>query len=97
MEKNQVKFGALLSYLLIVINSFYGLVIAPYVLGTIGSSEYGVYKTIASMTASVSVLEFGLSGTLQRYLAKYRALNDEKGSYNFSAMCFYNFLCNTKS
>lgn len=87
MEKNQVKFGALLSYLLIVINSFYGLVIAPFVLGTIGDSEYGVYKTIASMTASVAVLEFGLSGTLQRYLAKYRALKDEKSGYNFSAMC----------
>ena len=70
MRKNEVKIGALLSYLLIFLNSFYGLVIAPYVLGTIGNSEYGVYKTIASMTASVSVLEFGLSGTLQRYLAK---------------------------
>ena len=87
MEKNQVKFGALLSYLLIIVNSFYGLVIAPFVLGTIGDSEYGVYKTIASMTASVAVLEFGLSGTLQRYLAKYRALKDEKSGYNFSAMC----------
>ena len=87
MGKSQVKVGALLSYLLIAVNSFYGLVIAPYVLGTIGSSEYGVYKTIASMTASVSVLEFGLSGTLQRYLAKYRALKDEKSGYNFSAMC----------
>lgn len=87
MGKNQVKFGALLSYLLIVINSFYGLIITPYVLSMIGSSEYGVYKTIASMTASVAILEFGLSGTLQRYLAKYRALKDEKSAYNFSAMC----------
>ena len=87
MRKNEVKIGALLSYLLIFLNSFYGLVIAPYVLGTIGNSEYGVYKTIASMTASVSVLEFGLSGTLQRYLAKYRALKDDKSGYNFSAMC----------
>lgn len=87
MERNEVKIGAMLSYLLIFVNSFYGLVIAPYVLGTIGSSEYGVYKTIASMTASVSVLEFGLGGTLQRYLAKYRAAKDDKSSYNFSAMC----------
>ena len=87
MEKNEVKIGAMLSYLLIFVNSFYGLVIAPYVLGTIGNSEYGVYKTIASMTASVSVLEFGLGGTLQRYLAKFRAQKDEKSSYNFSAMC----------
>ena len=54
MANKQVKYGALLSYILIVLNSIYGLVIMPFVLGTIGESEYGVYKTIGSLASSVS-------------------------------------------
>lgn len=86
MQKNEVKFGAILSYVLIILNSVYGLVIAPYLMSTIGTSEYGVYKTIGAMTASLSVLELGIGGTMQRYIAKFRALKDDKNISNFSAM-----------
>lgn len=87
MAKSEVKWGAMLSYVLIALNSIYGLVIMPFVLGAIGESEYGVYKTIGAMTATISVMELGLGGTMQKYIAQYRALNDERNSYNFSAMC----------
>lgn len=86
MKRNEVKFGAILSYALIFFNAIYGLVIAPYVLSTIGTSEYGVYKTIGSMTISLTVLELGIGGTLQRYIAKFNALNLKKEATNFSAM-----------
>lgn len=86
MAKNEVKWGAILSYLLIFINSVYGLIIAPFILGTIGESEYGVYKSIASIATSISVLELGLGGTVQRFLAKYNAQKDKESAYNFSAM-----------
>lgn len=85
-KHNEVKYGALLSYILIAANAFYGLLIAPYILAQIGESEYGVYKTIASMTASVAVLEFGLGATLQRYIAKFRVEGDQKSAINYSAM-----------
>ena len=86
MAKNEVKWGAILSYMLIFINSVYGLIIAPFILGTIGESEYGVYKSIASIATSISVLELGLGGTVQRFLAKYNAQKDKESAYNFSAM-----------
>ena len=87
MARNEVKWGAILSYVLIVANSLYGLVIMPFVLGTIGESEYGVYKTIGALTATISVMELGLGSTIQRFLAKYRAEKQEQKSENFSAMC----------
>lgn len=87
MAKNEVKWGALLSYLLIALNSIYGLVIMPFILGAIGESEYGVYKTIGAMTATISVMELGLGGTMQKYIAQYRARNEAKKAYNYSAMC----------
>lgn len=86
MSKNEVRNGAILSYIIIFVNTVFGLVIAPYLLSTIGNSEYGVYKTIGSMTASLSVLELGMGGTLQRYIAKFNALKEKEKSYNFSAM-----------
>lgn len=86
MARNEVKYGALLSYVLIIINSLYGLVITPYILSTIGESEYGVYKTIGALTASISVLELGIGGTLQRYIAKFNAQKDTESCRNFSAM-----------
>jgi len=86
MAKNEVKYGALLSYILIFLNSIYGLVIAPFILSTIGTSEYGVYKSIGSMTASLTVLELGIGGTMQRYIAKFNSLNQKKEAQNFSAM-----------
>jgi O-antigen/teichoic acid export membrane protein len=87
MARSEVKWGALLSYVLIALNSIYGLVIMPFVLGAIGESEYGVYKTIGAMTATISVMELGLGGTMQKYISQYRAQNEEKKAYNYSAMC----------
>lgn len=87
MAKSEVKWGALLSYVLIALNSIYGLIIMPFVLGAIGESEYGVYKTIGAMTATISVMELGLGSTMQKYIAQYRAQKEEKKAYNYSAMC----------
>lgn len=87
MAKNEVKWGAILSYVLIVLNSIYGLVMMPFILGAIGESEFGVYKTIGAMTSTISVMELGLGSTMQKYIAQFRAQKDEKMAYNYSAMC----------
>lgn len=86
MKINQVKWGAIISYVLIVVNVAYGMIISPYILSAIGSSEYGVYKTIGSLTATVSVLELGIGAMLQRYIARFNAEKKEKELSNFSAM-----------
>ncbi len=86
MKQNQVKWGAILSYMLIVINAAYGMIMSPYILSTIGSSEYGVYKTIGSMTATIAVLELGIGAMLQRYIARFNAEKKTRELSNFSAM-----------
>ena len=84
--KKEVKLGALLSYILIICNSVYGMVIAPYMLGMLGQAEYGVYKTIGSLTASMVVLDLGIGGTMQRYIAKFNAEGRRRECSNFAAM-----------
>lgn len=77
-DVNQIKWGAILSYLLIIANACYGLFLTPYMIGKLGQAEYGVYKTIASFSSSLMVLDFGLGGTVMRYLAQYRAKKEEE-------------------
>ncbi len=88
MARNEVKYGALLSYVLIFANTIYGFIVMPYVLSQLGNSEYGVYKTIGSMVATVSVLEMGIGATMQRYIAKFNTQKNRQAAENFSAMGF---------
>lgn len=73
MKRNEIKWGAILSYVLILLNATYGLFLTPYILEKIGEGSYGVYKTISAFTSSLMVLDLGLGGTMMRYIAKYRA------------------------
>lgn len=86
MKTNQVKWGVILSYTLILLNAFYGLWLTPYILGRLGTSEYGVYMTISSLTSSLLVLDLGIGGTVMRYVAKYRAEQQDEKIANFVAM-----------
>ena len=86
LKVNQIKHGAILSYVLITVNALYGLIMAPYILSQIGESDYGVYKTIASFSATIMVLDFGIGTTVMRYTAKFRAERKKEEIANFAAM-----------
>lgn len=86
MAKNEVKWGAMLSYLLIIINACYGFLVTPYILSAIGEASYGVYKTITSLSSSLMILDLGLGGTAMRYIAKYRSEKTEGKIPGFVSM-----------
>lgn len=88
MKQNQVKWGAVLSYILIIINTLYGLFLTPYILGQLGEAEYGVYKTVSSFTSALMVLDIGIGGTMMRYIARFRADNEDEKIPNYIAMSF---------
>lgn len=85
----QIKMGAIISYVLIAANAFWGLIITPFVLRTLGTASYGVYQTISSFAASMMVLDFGLGAMVMRYVAKYRAerKNNEIEPFISMAIC----------
>jgi len=86
IKKSQVSLGAVLSYILIILNATYGLFLTPFIIGQIGDASYGVYKTISAFTSSLMVLDLGLGGTMMRYIAKYRADKEEEKIPNFVSM-----------
>ncbi len=73
MSVNQLKAGALLSYVIIGLNAVVGLVYTPFLLRTLGQSEYGLYALAASVIAYLTVLDLGFGNAVIRYTAKFRA------------------------
>lgn len=70
---NQLKKGAILSYLHIFITNIVGLFLTPFIIKHLGNSEYGLYTLIGSVIAYLTLVDFGLSDTIIRFVAKYRA------------------------
>lgn len=89
--QNEIRNGVVLSYLLIFINMLYGLLITPFILKHVGNMDYGVYKSISSLSASLAVLDLGLGSTMTRYMSKYHAEEDTKKANNFAAMIFIQY------
>ncbi len=68
---SQIKKGAILSYVTIIVNIAIGFLYTPWMIKTIGKSDYGVFMLVTTFL-SYFVTDFGLSHTIARYLSKYR-------------------------
>lgn len=79
-NKNNIAKGAIISYISIFLNIVISLVYTPWMIRQVGVSDYGLYSLVGTFL-SYFMLDFGLSGTITRFIAKYRAEeNDEKVS-----------------
>jgi O-antigen/teichoic acid export membrane protein len=83
---NQLKAGALLNYIIIILNIFVGLLYTPYMLRMLGQSEYGLYALVSSVIAYLTVLDLGLGNAIVRYTAKYRAEGKVNEQYEMFGM-----------
>lgn len=73
MAVSQLKAGAALNYVSIVLHMVVGLVYTPYMLHMLGQSEFGLYSLAASIIAYLTVLDLGFGNAIVRYTAKFRA------------------------
>ena len=90
-KKRSIGVGALLSYILLFLNTIYGLLITPYILKYVGEVSYGVYKSVSSLSATLAVMDLGLGSTTTRYMAKYNATKNKADAKNFFAMVMIQF------
>lgn len=85
---NQLKAGALLNYIVIILNTLVGLLYTPYMLSMMGQSEYGLYSLVASVIGYLTVLDLGMGNAIVRYTAKFRALGKKQEQYEMFGMFF---------
>ncbi|NER13974.1 oligosaccharide flippase family protein [Leptobacterium flavescens] len=82
---SQLKKGAILNYITIILTNVVGLVLTPFIIRKLGDAEFGLYTLIGAFVGYISLLDFGLNNTVVRFVAKYRAEKDRQGEENFLA------------
>ena len=89
---DQLKAGALLSYVVLGLNTLIGLLYTPFMLRMLGQSEFGLYSLAASVIAYLTVLDLGFGNSIVRYTAKYRAEGKQEEQYEMFGMFFLLYL-----
>lgn len=76
---NELKAGALLSYVNIALGCIIPLFYTPIMLKMLGQAEYGVYSLSNSVISYLSLLNLGMGSAVMRYVTKCRAENNKEG------------------
>ena len=71
-----------------------GFFLAPFVLHRIGPSDYGLWVLVSSLTGYASVLEFGISSAVIKYVAEFRVRGEREQMTALiaTALCLYTAL-----
>lgn len=83
---NQLRLGSVLSYISMFLNILVSAVYSPIMIRLLGQSEYGLYSTVSSTIATLSVLNLGFSAGYVRYFARYKKDNDMESIYRLNAL-----------
>ena len=75
-SNQQIKTGAVISYITIVFNIAAGLIYTPWMIRLIGKSDYGLFVLVTSFL-TYFVMDFGLGQAIARFIAKYRVEGNE--------------------
>lgn len=86
MKVNQLRAGAVLSYIALVVNAVTTFIYTPIILSFLTTSEYGIYQLIGSIIAYLGVMDMGLSTTLSRFYVEAKVKEDESHVENLLAM-----------
>lgn len=86
MALNQLKTGAALNYVVLLLNTLVNLLYTPYMLRMMGQSEYGLYSLVASVIGYLTILDLGFGNAIIRYTSKYRAEGKIEEQYKMFGM-----------
>ena len=86
MKINQLKTGALLTYLSMGLGFIISLVYTPIMIRLLGQSEYGLYNLAASVISYLGILNLGFGSAYIRYYTRYKKINDKEGISKLNGM-----------
>jgi len=69
---NQIKQGAILSYINLGVNIIIGLIYTPWIIRSIGQTDYGLY-TLAMSIIGFLAFDFGLGNATTKFICEYLA------------------------
>ena len=83
---NQLKAGAILSYLSMGLNYIISIAYTPIMLRLLGQSEYGLYNLVASVVSYLGLLNFGLNSAYVRYYSQYKVRSEQENIKKLNGM-----------
>ena len=92
MRVNQIKVGAILSYLSMGLSTVISLVYTPIMIQRLGDSEFGVYQTVLPIISYLNLLSFGLGSAYVRYYSRAKAENNKKDMAKLNGMFFITYM-----
>ena len=90
-SRKQIKNGAVISYIAIIINIVASFLYTPWMVNSIGKSDYGLY-TLAVSLISIFLVDFGFGSVVTRFASKYRVDNDIEGINDLLGIVFKLFI-----
>lgn len=84
-NSSSIKSGAIISYISVFLTIGITFFYTPWMIDQIGVSDYGLYSLVNTLIAYF-VMDFGLSGTVTRFIAKYRAEGKEQSIENLMGL-----------
>lgn len=86
MKVNQLKAGAILSYVSIGLGFIVSILYTPIMLRLLGQSQYGLYTLVASVVSYLSLFNFGFGSAYVRYFCRYKVNDDENSIAKLNGM-----------
>ena len=86
MKTNQLKWGVVLSYIILILDLVVGLVYMPILTRKLGQSEYGLYSLVASIISYLTILDLGFGSAIIVFTARYRAKNEKEKEQQLHGM-----------
>ena len=82
MQKRQVLINALMSVLQIVLIGIVIFILYKFLLVSIGAKQLGIWSIVLATSSVSQIANFGLSGSVVKFVAKYTALRENQNASN---------------
>jgi len=82
MQKRQVLVNALISVLQIVLIGIVIFILYKFLLVTIGAKQLGIWSIVLATSSVSQIANFGFSGSVVKFVAKYTALKENQNASN---------------
>ena len=86
MQVNQIRIGAVLSYVSMGLSTVISLVYTPIMVNNLGKGEYGVYSTVIPIISYLTLLSLGLGSAYVRYYSRATVAQDKKEMAKLNGM-----------
>ncbi len=90
-EINQVRVGAILSYVSMFLSTAISLVYTPIMIQRLGESEFGVYQSVLPIVSYLNLLSLGMGSAYVRYYSRAKVKNDQRMMAKLNGMFLLTF------